>query len=508
MARNVLARLVKHQPEIFAALAAAWLEAGAHSFSIWCGNTAVAHWPADLTPDREGHCAAFALPDGGTGQLWVSGAELRAVAPRLHADTLPISTLLQSEAELDNMTEELIDTQDQVLALYALSRSMRSYLTVDATLVALAREAARLIKAPSAFAMLGTLPEPLVCSVPKPIIADADVGRLFEEVRASGAEWQTRNAHADTWMPPDIRSLLLLPIQVRGATGAMLGLVNKLSGFSAPDIKLASAIAEHAGAQIEKVLLYQETLAQARLAVELDVARRVQTQLLPQTLPQVPGIELAACSLPALEVGGDFFDMIWRKGRPLIFTVGDVTGKGMSAALVMAMTRRVLRSKASFLPDPSPELILTRASEDLYDDFSELGMLATTLVGQYEPVSGQLTFANAGHSPVIFRQAGTPARLLEADGTALGVFDESFSENQRFALMPGDLFVVATDGFTEARDPSGAMFGYDRLLREVDRLADRPAGAIVERLLAAIAEFAAGSPQDDDQTLVVLKRTA
>ena len=130
---------------------------------------------------------------------------------------------------------------------------------------------------------------------------------------------------------------------------------------------------------------------------------------------------------PALQVGGDFYDYFVSAktiGRPFTFAVGDVSGKGLSAALLMAMTRTNLRGNALRTADCTPETILARANEDLYDDFTEVGMMATVLVGQYDPASGMLSYANAGHSPVILCPAGGPARLLEADGPAMGVLPE------------------------------------------------------------------------------------
>jgi sigma-B regulation protein RsbU (phosphoserine phosphatase) len=247
----------------------------------------------------------------------------------------------------------------------------------------------------------------------------------------------------------------------------------------------------------------------------MELAQRVQLRLLPQEIPRIAGLDVHARSRPALQVGGDFYDFI-TDGRHFTFTVGDVSGKGMPAALLMAMTRTALRSKSRFMTKASPAAIMERANVDLYDDFTEVGMFATTFVGQYLAQERRMIYANAGHSPVMYCPAGGPVRLLEADGPALGVLPTSLCETQSLALGPGDLLIVATDGLNEANSPDGELFGYDRLLGLVEALADRPAAEIATGLYAAVEQHGSGqSPepgatfpaahQDDDQTLVVIK---
>jgi sigma-B regulation protein RsbU (phosphoserine phosphatase) len=279
--------------------------------------------------------------------------------------------------------------------------------------------------------------------------------------------------------------------------------------FASPEIKLAHAIAEQAGSQIENVLLHEETVAQARLETEMVLARSVQKRLLPNRAPSVPGLVLHGRTVPALQVGGDFYDFITTPAqgtRLCTFAVGDVSGKGLSAALVMAMTRTVLRSKAN--GGASPAQVLDGANAELYDDFTEVAMFATAFVGQYNPNTQALCFANAGHSPVIYCPSGGPARLLEADGTALGVLPVSLCEDYALPFGPGELLIMGTDGFSEATNAAGEMFGYERLLRLVESLADKPAEAILDALFAAIGSFAAGHLQEDDRTLVVAKGVA
>lgn len=253
-------------------------------------------------------------------------------------------------------------------------------------------------------------------------------------------------------------------------------------------------------------MLYQESVNHTHIEAEMELARRVQLRLLPKSPPDVDGLDIGADSCPAWQVGGDFFDFIYRPGRPFIFAVGDVTGKGLSAALLMSMTRTVVRSAAKFTTVLTPKAVMNRSNVDLYDDFTEVGMFATAFIGQYQPQADELSYANAGHSPVIYCPAGGPATLLQADGTAMGVLPFGSWENHALPFRPGDLLVVATDGFSEARDQTGDMFGYDRLLRLIEAVADRSAQKISEQIYDSVRDFAYGQPQDDDQTIVVIKR--
>ncbi len=216
-------------------------------------------------------------------------------------------------------------------------------------------------------------------------------------------------------------------------------------------------------------------------------------------------IDIFAISRPAFQVGGDFYTLVNRQNRPLVFAIGDISGKGLSAALLMTMTRTSMHSKASFMPEPMPNAVMRQSNEDLYEDFAQVGMFATAFVGCYQPHQQCIMYANAGHSPVIYRPRDGTARLLQADSTALGIMPVNTCENHTVPMRPGDIMVVATDGLSDARDPRGQSFGDGRLLSLIDEYADQSARDISERLLVAVEQFEDGGPQEDDQTLVVIK---
>lgn len=453
------------------------------------------------------------------GELRLAGITDAASQARLAAEAALIAQLVHQDRELEDLTSELIETQDKLLAFYDLARATRSHLGMAETLKSLAQEAARLVKSEYAF---------LALKAPSGNLTIEDYGSLptgdetnwlltsFEQALIDGRELSlAANTEANGegtrshGLPPGVRNLFLVPIPICDERRAALALVNKAVGpFASPDVKLARAIAEQAGRQIENILLYQETLVQTRLETEMELARTVQMRLLPQHVPTVNGLDLWSGTRPALRVGGDFYDFVSRAQGPLTFAVGDVSGKGMPAALLMSMTHAVFQSAASATPLPTPEEMLGHVNEQLYDDFTEVGAFVTAFVGQYDSANRRLTYANAGHSPVICCPRGGRAALLEADGPALGVLPASLCRDQILRFMPGDLLVVATDGFSEAQNAAGEMFGYEQLLRLVERLTDEPAREIGATLYATVEQFAAGHPQDDDQTLVVLKGLA
>lgn len=239
----------------------------------------------------------------------------------------------------------------------------------------------------------------------------------------------------------------------------------------------------------------------------MDLARQVQLGLFPKIPPCIPSLDLSGVFRPASHVGGDFYDFIVGPDHSLTFFVGDVSGMGVPAAMLMAMTRAILRAETNSPMVPTPETILKNANAKLLDDFTKMGMFVTIFVGQYHPANKELVFANAGHSAVIFRPVNGRSRLLEADGVPLGIQEKSLSKNRRLCLTEGDLLVVTTDGLYEARNAHNKRFGVQRLLQHVQRLNSQSAVEISNTLLHAVGHFSGCEPQADDQTILVLRCT-
>ncbi len=499
-----LSDAMSSQRRNFEVLAAYWLDAGASAFGVWDINGPLAHWPPTARIVAPYATATLHISGIPIGQLRLAGAD-GTMQTRLESDARFLSQIIALNTELDTMTTELVSNQDQLVALYNLSQSLRNQLSVTAVLSSLAQEVCHLVEVDSAFAVL-VQDVPIVEQCPAPIYDPADLLALFAQVQTRGHELFANVHSGGIALAPGMETLLLIPIEIRGVVVAGLGLVNKADGaFASPDAKIAQAISQQAGAQIENVLLYQESLAQARLQNEMEVASRIQLQLLPRKNPTVPGLDIFGRSRPALHVGGDFYDFVQEPGQPFVYSVGDVSGKGVSAALLMSMTHTIIRNAARFMQLPTPQDIIERANKDLYDPFTEVGLFSTAFVGQYDPEGRVMRYANAGHSPVVLCPVGGPARLMEADGIPLGVLTDTLGRDQLLIFRPDDVLVVMTDGFSEARTGSGELFGYERLLRLTEQVANGSAQEIADALFAAIDTFSNGHAQDDDQTLVVIK---
>lgn len=503
---RMLATVITGQRSQFRSLADAWLTSGATTFSVWAEGARLAVWPKEAEHIKPSMKAPIRLSGGEIGELWIEGLGTPAAEKNLTAQAGFIARMVRMERELTRMTERLIDTQDQLLAVYGLTEATRNNLDMDDLLQQLVQKATELESCESAFILLKQPDQSLkVEHYPKLILDDELIQTCFEKVTATQTELLL-NLNATEYRQVGLRNLLVLPIIIRDEVKAAIGLINKKENdFLSPDIKLARVIAEHAGSRLEHLILFEESIEQSKLQVEADLAQKVQLRLLPKTFPDVAGIDLWAGSEPASQVGGDFYAFVSNPGRPFTFCVGDVSGKGMPAALLMAMSRTVMHTKTNVSPTPSPAVILDECNSELYDDFTEVSMFATAFVGQLHKDNRYLMYANAGHSPVVFCPFDGPAVLLEADGTALGVLPTSLAEDQSIEFRKGDVLVVATDGFSEASNHDDEFFGYDRLLKVIKMLSKKNAKGIFDGLYHTINNFSAGRPQDDDQTMVVLK---
>ncbi len=277
--------------------------------------------------------------------------------------------------------------------------------------------------------------------------------------------------------------------------------------FRQEDFAFLSAAAKQASISIENAFLYEELAEKERLKHELEIARRIQLASLPQSTPKIPGLDISGISIPALEVGGDFFDYLNGETNGLMVIVGDVSGKGTSAALYMSKVQGILRSLHEFHLSPSE--LFTRANRLLCHDLEKRSFV-TVLGAQFNVSTRNVTFARAGHLPLFHYSArGGTVRTLTPKGLGLGLNDEGLfaAELKELSLSyePGDILVFVTDGVTEAHNPSGELFGDERVVASVREHALKPAAEIQEALLRAVKEFSAETSQHDDETVVIVK---
>jgi serine phosphatase RsbU (regulator of sigma subunit)/anti-sigma regulatory factor (Ser/Thr protein kinase) len=277
--------------------------------------------------------------------------------------------------------------------------------------------------------------------------------------------------------------------------------------YSTDDRKLLDNLAAQAAPALRVGQLVRQQEAEARtrqrFEQELEVARLIQQNFLPKQLPDLPGWQVAAYYRPAREVGGDFYDVIPLPDGQVGFVVGDVTDKGVPAALVMAATRSVLRASAQRLVDP--HAVLERVNDHLCPDMPEK-MFVTCLYGVLEPGTGRFRFANAGHDLPYVKTADGSVEL-RARGMPLGLMSGMAYEEKETILAPGDSLLLHSDGVVEAHDPGGEMFGFPRLK---DAVAQYPGGGeLIDRVLEDLrAHTGPDAEQEDDITMVTLARAS
>ena len=241
---------------------------------------------------------------------------------------------------------------------------------------------------------------------------------------------------------------------------------------------------------------------------EIELAKQVQKNLLPKKPPNVPGLDIWVATRFAYQIGGDFYDFIWDSGQTLNFVMADICGKGVSGALLMPMTRMVIRNVASREFGLSPEEIISQSNKYLYDDFNNTDTFATAFIGNFNPRTSIFVYANAGLSPVIYYPFGGVAQYLQADGTPIGIFEISESINHYIHLKPGDILLIGTDGIVDNYRRQGDLYeAYLQLLKETERLVNKSAQKIVESLFTKSNMDKRSNVLNDDQTLMVIKCT-
>jgi serine phosphatase RsbU (regulator of sigma subunit)/anti-sigma regulatory factor (Ser/Thr protein kinase) len=302
---------------------------------------------------------------------------------------------------------------------------------------------------------------------------------------------------------------LVVPLVSQGELIGLLNLGPRLSDqeYSGDDRKLLDNLAAQAAPALRVGQLVREQEAQVRtrerIEQELHVAQLIQQNFLPKRPPDLPGWRLSAFYRPAREVGGDFYDFIELDDGQIALVVGDVTDKGVPAALVMAATRSVLRAATQQLVSPGD--VLRQVNESLCPDIPPK-MFVTCLYGVLDPATGRLRYANAGHNLPYVHSQGRVVEL-RATGMPLGLLPGMTYEEKEAYLSPGDGVLMHSDGVAEAHDPAHEMFGFPRLK---DLVARRPAGdELIDLVLDELERFTGRSwEQEDDITLVTVQRAA
>jgi sigma-B regulation protein RsbU (phosphoserine phosphatase) len=309
-----------------------------------------------------------------------------------------------------------------------------------------------------------------------------------------------------------LETQVLLPVCLDTKILGIISLGSKLSElpYSKADLQLLSAVAAQTGLALENAHLTEsirkEVAQRERLDRELEIARDVQQRLFPQKLPVVKGLDFAGYCRPAEGVGGDYYDFIHLATGSLGIAVGDVSGKGIAAALMMASLQASLRGQTIKPCETLSEMI--QNINGLVYEASAASRYATFFYAQYEPTTRKLRYVNAGHNAPMLRRAkgdGFEFLRLEEGGTVIGLFPSTPYREAEIELQAGDVLVAFTDGISEAMNHAEEEFDEERLMSAIRKCPTLSAAHISSHILEHVDAFTAGAKQHDDMTIVVVR---
>ena len=323
--------------------------------------------------------------------------------------------------------------------------------------------------------------------------------------------------HSTPWLflaePADIASLQILGAQLlipfvgrRGMPG--FAAVRRRPGhrFTRVEMGLLQRFSRQMGQALEAAMTLEALVAEGRkrerITRELELAREVQERLLPQVLPTLPRISVSGRCKSAESVGGDYFDVFVTAGGKLCCAVGDVSGKGIASALLMATLRACLRSL--MLQADASLVEVMRQLNGLIFESSSASKYATFFLALMDLKTNEMTYVNGGHNPPLLMEDGKVTRLT-VGGPVLGLFATAEYEQETLVLKPGATLAAYTDGFSEAEDAAGEEWGEGGLIFSLNSDAEQPTDARMQHAFAAVERFAQGAPQHDDMTLLLVQ---
>jgi serine phosphatase RsbU (regulator of sigma subunit)/pSer/pThr/pTyr-binding forkhead associated (FHA) protein len=346
-----------------------------------------------------------------------------------------------------------------------------------------------------------------------------DVGEIrisrsvIDEVVTNGKSVLTSDAQSDprfmggTVVLQGVRSVLAVPLGVGENVFGIIYADSPIAEgrFTEDHLKVLTTLASVAAIRVENARLAERQLEQERLERELQVASEIQQRFQPTAAPQLVGYELQGISFPCYEIGGDYYDFIERANGNLVVALGDVSGKGTAAALLMSSLHAAVHAQVESHESP----VTTIQSINRYLVASiPANRFVTLFYAELDPKTGSLAFLNAGHNPPLIVHSGGTMEQLAAGGLPLGIMADADFREGRTKLQPGDVLVIYSDGVSEAVNPAGEEFGPTRLYEVVARNLDASAAGIRDRIESSLTKFCQGTPAADDITLVICKRLA
>jgi serine phosphatase RsbU (regulator of sigma subunit) len=309
----------------------------------------------------------------------------------------------------------------------------------------------------------------------------------------------------------EMGATIAIPMVHKDEMKGALVLGNKKSGhfYTREDIDLLTTLTSQGAVAIVNARLFEENLEKGRMEEELKIAHDIQISMLPERAPEISGFKIAGSSIPAKEVGGDFYDFIEIRrdnvGDRLGIVIGDVSGKGVSGALVMAAARSTCRVLSE--GHTSVENLMDIGNRRLNRDIRK-GMFVALIYAELDPVGKALTFSNAGQTqPIICSLDDSGASYIDTEGDRfpLGILQESQYQEKRVQLKEGDTVVFYTDGVVEAMNAGGELYGFERFMASVEEGKRLGAQALLEKLRDDVSCYTGDVEQHDDITIVVVK---
>lgn len=420
---------------------------------------------------------------------------------------------------------QIITQQDDTLALISrVSVTLLSPLSLDDTLYQVLDCVFQAIRADRGYVMLLETPEgkknappELVCKAQKTRGGDnsteVSLSRsITEQVLQQGKALLTSDAQHDprfaanqSIMLGGIRSIMAVPLAIEERVLGMVYVDSPLHSnrFTKRDLELLTLIAGVAAIRIENVRLLDVQVEQKRLANELAVASEIQLRLHPAAPPAINGYDLMGVSFPCYEVGGDYFDFIQKRDGRVVIALGDVSGKGTGAALLMSSIHAAVRAQCTTRLSPSE--IVTEINQYIYDN-TPSNRYVTLFYSELDPRTNQLTYINGGHNAPLLVRASGEITTLDIGGFPVGITPFGDYHEGMVHLEPGDVLVIYSDGVTESQNEAGEEFDEPRLIEIVQRNRGRTAAGLRDRIDDALQKFVGKAKSVDDLTLVILKR--
>ena len=441
--------------------------------------------------------------------------------------SLDLSLKTQISTRISDATLVAKSVQEDALAIISrVSLTLLKPLSLDETLRQVLECVFDVVSADRGYVMLLETPEggngapELVCKAMKTRtpaatndLAGVEISRTISEqvlkkgdsVLTSDAQQDPRFQERQSIVLGGLRSVMAVPLAVEGRISGMIYVDNPFhtNRFTERDLQLLSLIAGVAAIRIENVRLLEVQQEQKRLANELAVASEIQFRLHPETPPAIPGYDVVGVSFPCYEVGGDYYDFIAKPDGRFVIALGDVSGKGTGAALLMSSIHAAVRAHTRTRLSASE--IVSEINQYIYDN-TPSNRYVTLFYSELDPRSNHLTYINGGHnSPLLARASGEVTRL-DIGGFPVGITPFGDYREGWVEIEPGDVMVVYSDGVTESLNEEGEEFGEARLIEIVQKNRGRSAAGLRDRIDEALTKFVGRASAVDDLTIVILKR--